>query len=313
MGFDVLLSQNGTRKTIHKTNHRESFMKKQNLSTLILVLVFLVGLAVLLYPTVSNWWNSRVQTRAIVDYEAVLSGMDEEEYTEAFAKADAYNAGLDKIEYPLINYADVPGYEDALDVTGTGIMGYITISRLNVQLPIYHGTSDAVLNTAVGHLEGTSLPVGGESTHCVLIAHRGLPSARLFTDLDKLAEGDTFELKVLNRTLTYQVDQIRIVEPEEIGELAIQKGEDYCTLVTCTPYGINTHRLLVRGHRIANADKTGNTITNEAYELDSTMLAPVVAAPLLLILLVILLVKYRKPKKARRTPGEDREENENHE
>lgn len=289
-------------------------MKKRNLSTLILILVFLVGLGILLYPSVSNWWNSRVQSRAIVDYDAVVANLSKEDYDEEFAKADAYNQALSKLSSPLMNYDQIEGYEEILNVTGTGIMGYIEIPRINVKLPIYHGTSDAVLNVAVGHLEGTSLPVGGSGTHCVLSAHRGLPSAKLFTNLDKVEEGDTFTITVLDRLLTYEVDQIRIVEPQEVNELDIVPGEDYVTLLTCTPYGINTHRLLVRGHRIDNAEENEIIIRNEAYELDSTMLAPVVAAPLLVILLIILLVKYRKPKKkGYRKTRSKREENENHE
>lgn len=286
--------------------------KKRNLSTLILILVFLAGIVILLYPTVSDWWNSRVQSRAIVDYDAVVANLSQEDYNEEFAKADAYNETLRVLPSPLMNYDQIEGYEDILNVAGNGIMGYVRIPRINVQLPIYHGTSEAVLNVAVGHLEGTSLPVGGEGTHCVLSAHRGLPSAKLFTNLDKLEEGDTFTITVLDRLLTYEVDQIRIVEPEEVGDLAIQDGNDYVTLLTCTPYGINTHRLLVRGHRIDNVTENKVVITNEAYELDSTMLAPVVAAPLLLILLIILLVKYRKPKE-RRSSHKSREENNDHE
>ncbi len=288
--------------------------KKRNLSTLILVLVFLVGLTVLLYPTVSDWWNSRVQSRAIVDYDAAVADMSQEDYDAEFAKAEAYNETLKQISAPLINYDQAEGYEDILNVAGNGMMGYIEIPRIDVKLPIYHGASDAVLNVAVGHLEGTSLPVGGEGTHCVLSAHRGLPSAKLFTNLDKLTEGDTFTITVLDRLLTYEVDQIRIVNPDEVGELAMVEGEDYVTLLTCTPYGINTHRLLVRGHRVDNAGSDGSVIRNEAYELDSTMLAPVVAAPLLLILLIILLIKYRKPKKKDRgDTDKDREEDEDHE
>lgn len=267
---------------------------KKNGSTIILVIVFFVGLSVLLYPTVSDWWNSRVQTRAIASYEEALSDQTEEDFSDEFAKADEYNAALRQLEEPLADWEDVPGYEDILNVGGTGIIGYLTIPRIKVELPIYHGTSDAVLNVAVGHLEGTSLPVGGESTHTVLSAHRGLPSATLFTHLDQLEVGDTFTIKVLDRTLTYEVDQIHIVEPDQVDELDVVEGEDYCTLLTCTPYGINTHRLLVRGKRIANEDAHVVVVPNEAYELDPTALAPVVAAPILLILLIVLLVKYRK-------------------
>ena len=197
---------------------------------------------------------------------------------------------------PFINYSEVSGYDDILNVTGNGMIGYITIDKINVKLPIYHGTSESILNVAVGNLPGSSLPVGGESTHSVLSAHRGLPSAKLFSDLDKLKERDTFTITVLNRLLTYEVDHISIVEPDKIEDLYIEEGKDYCTLLTCTPYGINTHRLLVRGHRVENADDGAAVLTNDAYELDSLILAPVVAAPLLLILLIIVLVKYRKKK-----------------
>lgn len=290
-------------------------MKKRNLSTLILILIFLVGLGILLYPTVSDWWNSRVQSRAIVDYDVAVGTLTEEDYDDEFAKADAYNEALNQLSTPLISYDEVEGYEDILNVAGTGIMGYLEIPRINVKLPIYHGTSESVLNVAVGHLEGTSLPVGGSGTHCVLSAHRGLPSAKLFTNLDKLTEGDTFTVTVLDRVMTYEVDQIRIVEPQEISELNTVPGEDYITLLTCTPYGINTHRLLVRGHHIESEDDEDRIIIiNEAYEMDSTMLAPVVAAPLLLILLIILLVKNRKPKKKNYQKYQsEREENKKHE
>lgn len=271
-------------------------MKKKNFSTLILVLVFLAGLAILLYPTVSDLWNSRTQSRAIADYESALESMSAEDYTAEFEKAESYNKALRSVDQPLINYAQVPGYEDALNVLGNGIIGYIGIPRIDVELPIYHGTSEEVLAVAAGHLEGTDLPVGGEGTHAVISAHRGLPSAKLFTNLDKLQEGDSFTIKVLDRTMSYEVDQIRIVEPEEVGDLAPVEGEDYVTLLTCTPYGINTHRLLVRGHRVENT-ASAPVIENEAYELDSSMLAPIVAAPLLLILLAVLLVKYRRKRR----------------
>lgn len=286
-------------------------MKKRNISTLILVLVFLVGLSILLYPTISDWWNSRVQSRAIADYEAVIADLSKEDYEAEFAAADAYNAALKQIATPLVNYARAEGYDNVLNIAGNGMMGYIHIPRISLELPIYHGTSEAVLNTAVGHLEGTSLPVGGKGNHCVLSAHRGLPSAKLFTYLDKLAEGDTFTIIVLDRLLTYEVDQIRIVDPGDVGELEPKDGEDYVTLLTCTPYGINTQRLLVRGHRIDNALENSLSMTNEAYEMDSTILAPLVAAPLLLMLLVILLVKSKRP--GRRTDRNKREEKKKHE
>ena len=281
-------------------------MKKERLSTLLLVLVFGAGLAILLYPSISNWWNARVQSQAIIDYEQAVKAVSEKDYKDIFAAADAYNDALEASGYPLVNYKDVAGYEETLDVVGSGIMGYVTIERIGEQLPIYHGTSEEVLNVGVGHLEGSSLPVGGEGRHSVLSAHRGLPSAKLFSDLDKLKEGDVFTITILDRLLTYEVDQIRIVNPDELEELEMVKGKDYCTLLTCTPYGINTHRLLVRGHRTENAAESV-VIRNEAYELDSLVLAPIVAAPMLLILFIILQVKYRKSKGKRKRMSRQKE------
>lgn len=269
----------------------------KKLSTILLILVFFIGLSVLLYPTISDYWNSRTQSRAIVDYESVLANLTQEDYSAQFSAADAYNAALRKVSFPLMNYDQVDGYEDLLNVGGNGIMGYVSIEKIKVELPIYHGTSDAVLNVAAGHLEGTSLPVGGESTHAVLSAHRGLPSAKLFTNLDQLEIGDHFTITVLDRMLIYEVDQILIVEPNEVDSLYIAEGEDYCTLSTCTPYGINSHRLLVRGTRIENAaEKPVLYVSNEAYRIDPLIVAPAVAAPMLLVLLIVLLVKYRKRK-----------------
>ena len=270
---------------------------KRDYSTIILVLIFFIGLSVLLYPTISNYWNSKVQSQAIVDYEAMLANLTPEDYSAVFAEADAYNAQIRQINYPLMYHEQVPGYEETLNVAGTGIMGYITIEKLKVELPVYHGTSDAVLNVACGHVQGSSLPVGGPSTHAVLSAHRGLPSAKLFTDLDKLEEGDVFTLTVLDRVLTYQIDKIQIVKPNEVESLYVTEGEDYCTLVTCTPYGINTHRLLVRGTRVETPEVKNIYIATDAYRIDSLILAPIVAAPMLLVLLIILLVRHPKKNK----------------
>ncbi|MDD7414176.1 MAG: class C sortase [bacterium] len=274
---------------------------KKHLSTILLVGVFLLGLGILLYPSVSDYWNSMHQTRAIGAYEDTLSGMTQKDYSEYFAQADAYNAALASLPTPLTGYEvldtleEVPKYRDVLDVNGMGIMGYIDIDEIGVELPIYHGTDPSVLNVAVGHLEGTSLPVGGVGTHCVLSAHRGLPSARLFTDLDRLKVGDTFTLTVLNRLLTYQVDQVLIVEPDQVEALAIDPNEDYCTLVTCTPYGINTHRLLVRGRRVENAEeKPVIYVPADMVQIDPLVVTPAVAAPMLLVLLIFLLIRYRK-------------------
>ena len=274
---------------------------KKHLSTILLVGVFLLGLGILLYPSVSDYWNSMHQTRAIGAYEDTLSNMTQKDYSEYFAQADAYNAALASLPAPLTGYEvldtleEVPKYRDVLDVNGMGIMGYIDIDEIGVELPIYHGTDPSVLNVAVGHLEGTSLPVGGVGTHCVLSAHRGLPSARLFTDLDRLKVGDTFTLTVLNRLLTYQVDQVLIVEPDQVEALAIDPNEDYCTLVTCTPYGINTHRLLVRGRRVENAEeKPVIYVPADMVRIDPLVVTPAVAAPMLLVLLIFLLIRYRK-------------------
>lgn len=272
---------------------------KKHITTILLILVLVVGLSLILYPTIADWWNSFHQSRAIADYDAILSEMKEEDYTHLFEAAMAYNEQLRQLKFPLMYYDQVPGYDDLLDITGTGIMGYIDIPSIQVELPIYHGTSEGVLQIAAGHVEGSSLPTGGENTHCVISAHRGLPSARLFTDLDKMQIGDTFTLSVVDRILTYEVDQILTVLPHEVEPLYVQEGEDYCTLVTCTPYGINTHRLLVRGTRIENAEEVVvKRVTADAVQIQPLLVAPMVAAPILLLLLIILILP--KPKKKRR-------------
>ena len=268
---------------------------KKHLSTILLFLVFFLGLSLLLYPLFSDWWNSLHQSRLIADYDVALTTMEQEDYSALFAAAEEYNREMAKMAFPLMDYDQVDNYEDLLDVSGTGVMGYIEIPKIDVSLPIYHGTSEGVLQVAVGHLEGSSLPTGGEGTHCVLSAHRGLPSARLFTDLDELEIGDTFTVTVLDRLLTYEVDQILIVEPQEVGTLYPVEGEDLCTLVTCTPYGINTHRILVRGHRVESAEETRVLrVTAEAIQIEPIIIAPLVAAPILLVLLIGLLIPKRK-------------------
>ena len=272
---------------------------KKHLSTLLLVAVFLLGVCILIYPTASDYWNSLHQTRAIGAYEDALAGMTRRDYDAAFQQAEDYNRALAALDAPMSEYQSLSDagmdYEEILNINGVGIMGYIDIDAIGVELPIYHGTSPDVLNVAVGHLEGSSLPIGGEGSHCVLSAHRGLPSARLFTDLDQLQEGDTFTITVLDRLLTYEIDQILIVEPEQVDALAITPGEDYCTLVTCTPYGINTHRLLVRGRRVENArEKAHVYVPADMVQIDPLVVTPAVAAPMLAILLVFLLVRYRK-------------------
>ena len=274
---------------------------KSHLSTIFLLLIFILGLAILLYPAVSDYWNAQVQSKAIVNYEAALQNLTQEDYSAYFEAADKYNAAIAELNYPLMYYdeldarEDLVNYDDILNVDGRGIFGYINIDTIGVHLPIYHGTSNAVLNVAVGHIEGTSVPSGGESTHTVLSAHRGLPSAKLFTDLDELVVGDTFTITVLDRVLTYEVDEIQIVLPNEVDSLYVRDGEDRCTLVTCTPYGINTHRLLVHSHRIETIEaKPEIYVPADAYMIDSLIVTPIVAIPMLLVLLVYLLIKYRK-------------------
>ena len=265
---------------------------KKNRSNIILVLLLLIGLSLILYPSVSDYWNSFHQTRAIARYAEMVADIDNEIYDDLWRSAAAYNERLAEIGVQWeLTEEQREAYIRELDVTGTGIMGYIEIQKINCFLPIYHSTEDAVLQIAIGHLEGSSLPVGGESTHCILSGHRGLPSARLFTDIDQLAEGDTFVLRTLDEMLTYQVDQIRIVLPYELDDLKIEPGRDYCTLVTCTPYGVNSHRLLVRGHRVDNApDAQKIRVTGDAFMIDSLVVAPLVALPMLLMLLIVLLV-----------------------
>ncbi|MCD8378746.1 MAG: class C sortase [Lachnospiraceae bacterium] len=280
--------------------------KSDRLTTIILVCIFFAGVIILAYPSVSNWWNGQVTTRAVENYEAAIAAMQETDYTSYFEAAQAYNETLAKIgSAKTITSPDLvdEDYWDLLDVSGTGVMGYVTIDKINVQLPIYHGTDAGVLQIAAGHLEGTSLPVGGESTHCVISAHRGLPSALLFTNLDQLEVGDTFTITVLNQVMTYEVDQISIVLPDELENLYIEEGKDYCTLMTCTPYGVNSHRLLVRGVRVENATQTLIHVTAEAYKVAPLLVAPVLAVPLVVILLIWLMVttrKGRKPRKAAR-------------
>ena len=272
--------------------------KKGKFISILLVLLLLVGLSLLLYPYVSNYWNSLHQTRAIAAYAEAVAKLDKDQYTEILSAAQAYNASLlGRDNTQPLDGDRKEEYERLLDVSGLGIMGYIEIPCIDCSLPIYHGADESVLQVAVGHMEWSSLPVGGESTHCVLSGHRGLPSAKLFTNLDKLREGDTFLLRVLDEILTYEVDQILIVEPQDTAALEITEGEDYCTLVTCTPYGINTHRLLVRGHRIDNIEEVKTVrVTADAVQIEPMLVAPVVAVPMLLILLILLLLPRRRKK-----------------
>lgn len=270
-------------------------MKKQ-LSTFFLILLFLAGVSLLLYPTVSDYWNSMHASAAVTSYAEQVSNLDEDKYDEMLSQARAYNEALPGRDNPyLLSPAQKEQYMSLLNLDGTGIMGYIEIPNIDLSLPIYHGTDDAVLQVAVGHLDWTSLPVGGRSTHCVLSGHRGLPSAKLFTNLDKLVVGDTFVIRTLDEVLTYEVTKILIVEPTETEALTIQEGEDLCTLVTCTPYGINTHRLLVCGRRTDNAPEARTIrVVSDAVRIEPMIVAPIVAAPILLILMILLLFGGRK-------------------
>ena len=284
-----------------KDNKKKKTKKKKSglTSTILLVAIFLIGFCVLLYPTVSDFWNEKKQSKAIMSYDDLLADLTPEDFSNYFEEAEEYNRKLSLISFPFLGYRELDDYYySTLDVNGSGMMGYITIEKIKIQLPIYHGTSDKVLNSAVGHMEGSSLPIGGESTHSVLSAHRGLPSAKLFTNLDKLVVGDIFTITILDRTFTYQVDQILIVLPDKINELNVVNGKDYCTLVTCTPYGINTHRMLVRGTRIENIEppKKLNIIT-EAFQIDPLIVTPAVAIPILASLLIFLIVRSSKEKK----------------
>jgi sortase A len=272
-------------------------MKKKT-STILLVLLFLAGLSLLLYPSVSDAWNAKHQSGIITEYEAEVSVMDDSVYEEALKAAQAYNKTLAATQNGSLELSDAmrAQYETMLDVTEDHVMGYVEIPSIKVTLPIYHGTDDAALEAGVGHIEGSSLPVGGESTHCVISGHRGLPSAKLFTNLDQLNVGDTFMLHTLRDTLTYEVDQILIVEPDDTSALMITKGEDLCTLVTCTPYGVNTHRLLVRGHRVPNVEGADLRVTADAIQLDPLVVAPFAAVPILLVMLFLILRSGKKQK-----------------
>ena len=274
---------------------------KKHLVTIVTVMVLLLGVGLLGYPAFSDWWNSFHQSRAVISYVDTVSNLDTTEYDRLLAETEEYNR---KIAENGINWmpdeAEQEEYKNILNIDDSGIMGYIEIPKINVELPIYHGVEESVLQVAIGHIEGSSMPVGGESTHCVISGHRGLPSAKLFTDLDRLVEKDTFIISVLNRTLTYEVDQIRIVEPSDLSDLTIVPGEDYCTLVTCTPYGINTHRLLVRGHRIENAQGEAQVVA-DATQIDSKYVAPFIGVPLLVLIIIIIIIVTGRKRRIRKS------------
>lgn len=263
-------------------------MKKH--STIIMVLFFFVGLLVLLYPSISEFYNQKVQSKEIEDYEFILKKIDKKNYDDIFKEADEYNSSLRNLNDQFVDYRNLENYDEVLNVNNRGMIGYVSIEKIKVELPIFHGTSEKVLSNASGHLEGTSFPVGGTGTHSAISAHRGLASATLFTNLDKLEIGDTFTITVLDRLLTYEIDEILIVDPKDVNSLKIADDKDYVTLVTCTPYGINSHRLLVRGKRIENAKKK-MFITTEAFKVSTLIVTPMVALPIVFTLLIIIIFK----------------------
>lgn len=275
---------------------------KSRKTTWILVLMFLAGVSLLLYPTVSDYWNSLHASQAVAAYAEDVHAMEQDQYEDVLEQARAYNQTRSSktMDFYLTD-EEQQSYDSQLNVGGTGIIGYIEIPVIAISLPIYHGTSESVLQIAVGHLDWSSLPVGGESTHCILSGHRGLPSAKLFTNLDEMKLGDTFVIRVLDEVLTYEVDQILIIEPTDTSALVIEQGKDLCTLMTCTPYGINSHRLLVRGHRIENPTEAKTIrLVADAVQVDTLVVAPIIAAPILLILFVILLLPSRKQRNHRK-------------
>lgn len=270
-------------------NNRERVvMMKKHMSTIIAILVFITGLSLLLYPTVSNYWNSKHQSRVVANYSDTLAKMDKKEKQAAIDQAVQYNESL------VLNGnrfspsdSELSLYKSLLNADGTGMMGYITIPEIRCKLAIYHSVDDSVLQVGVGHLEGSSLPVGGSSTHCVISGHRGLPSARLFTDIDRLEKGDLFYLHVYGKVLAYEVDKISVVEPEDYGPLEIEEGKDLCTLLTCTPYGINTQRLMVRGHRVVDSLYDESNITSDAARVDTLVVASCVGVVFLLVGIIV--------------------------
>lgn len=271
---------------------------RQRITTIVVVVALLIGVGLMAYPTVSDWWNNLHQSRAVASYAEAVNKLSPEEYERVWNDAVQYNKSLlGGVQTFHLEGEELADYESQLNIQDNGIMGYLEIPILNITLPIYHGLSEGILQVAIGHIEDTSLPVGGESTHCVVSGHRGLPSARLLTDIDKMVEGDLFMFHTLNETLTYEVDQIRIVLPEDTKDITIIPGKDLATLVTCTPYGINSHRMLIRGHRVPTimADK----VTSDAEQINPFVVAATFGIPLMFIVLVAALIITRKGKTKR--------------
>ena len=263
-------------------------MNKRN--TIIMIILFFIGLLTLFYPTLSNYYNEKMESKTIYNYENIIDSYDFNKFKEIKDNAIKYNKDLSKLNDPLIDYKEIKNYENILNVNDEGMMGYLSIDKIRVEIPIYHGTSNDTLNSFVGHVEGTSLPIGGTGTHSVLSAHRGLPSAKLFSDLDKLEVGDTFKIIVLDEVLTYKVDKISIVKPNNSKELMNDKDKDYVTLITCTPYGINTHRLLVRGVRVDN-NISKVYISTEGFKINKLIVIPILTLPIIILLILIIVIK----------------------
>ena len=273
---------------------------KKKIPNIIFGLIFIAGLAIFLYPSVSNYINSRNQSRAISNYEEMVNNISEEDYSKMWSEAIAYNEELAKkpLNFELSD-EEREEYNKILNVSGTGVIGYIEIENIGVNLPIYHGTAESVLQVGIGHLEGTSFPTGTKSTHAVLSGHRGLPSSKLFSDLDQMIVGDTFLLHILNQTFAYQIDKINIVLPEETNDLAIVDNEEYVTLVTCTPYGVNTHRMLVRAKRVDYSEETRLIVPADALRYNTMVVAPFIGAPILIIAFVVFLIRTSRPKRVK--------------
>lgn len=294
---------------------------RANLASVLAFLAFVAGLAMLAYPTVSDWWNVRHQSRVVMDYVADVEEMSQDEIDAQIACAFEYNRAIARNGVNWRHNAEqVKEYLAQLTSPNRTVMGYVSIEKIGVMLPIYHTTDESVLATSIGHLEGSSLPVGaasyqehdgtvGDATdgaHCVLSGHRGLPSARLFTDLNKLAEGDTFQLIVLDRLMTYRVDQIKVVEPTDLSDLDVELGRDLCTLVTCTPYGINTHRLLVRGTRIPTPAEAAAPVPEPAWYEPLLERWPLVVGALVGLTALLVAHRVRVSRRRRRRAGESR-------
>ena len=273
-------------------------MKKHG-STVLLILILLIGLSLVLYPSISNWWNETRSSKVISDYSELVAEMDDAQYEQLWSEAIAYNASRVGASNPYLLPPEQEAlYPTLLNVDGNGVMGYVEIPSIGGTLPLYHTVDEEILQVAVGHVEWSDLPVGGEGTHCVLSGHRGLPSAKLFTDLDDLRIGDLFMLRILDSLLTYEVDQILIVDPDDTDDLRQVQGQDLCTLVTCTPYGVNTHRLLVRGHRVENTPETEVVrVTANAVPLDPMIVAVIVAVPMMAVALTVLIVSANRSEK----------------